>query len=261
MTAPVTIAAHLRTLSAPAVDAAARQLATRLPHSGDPAWMGRRVVSVAVALEPVDLTGLAHHLTAQRALAAEGRPRGESGRSTGLPWSPTEAAAAELHRIRIAGLEVREAIDRLFPDPAWPAIRTRTAVEALDLTAAAAWGTFAPGMAWADLDDAVEGVEVAGRHVLATVAAALKVRAWGKASEVDPPPLPEARCSGRLNAGCENWIGAEPHRHPETGSVHWADVCDECYRLVCPECWTRQRRTPGAKRCSTCETREWRKAA
>lgn len=249
---PQTIAAHMLTTSAPAADAAQRELHRRLDHH-QPPDLERRIRNLARNLDHLDLAALAEHLTAQRTIAQGGRPRtGHSGSTHTIGTSTTEAIGTELARIRTLGLDVTEALDRLHPDQGWPALasgqrtRTSTATEHLAEMAAAAWGTLSPAQALDDLHDAVDGIEAAVQQVRQAWHRADQCRAWhSDPAEVDPPPLADlTRCAcGQHTA---------PHHHPDTGSLHHADLCDDCYRLLCPRCHSRQRRTPGAKECQSC---------
>lgn len=268
MTDPARIAAHLRHLTAPLVDTATRVLAERLALTQPP--LARTVLGAACALERLDGRALATHLGKERAAAAAGRPRGEdSGRGNVVGTSAVESAALEVHRIKLAGLDVAEAIDRLFPNPAWPPLRSGlrqrlpTATERLEEVAHHAFATLAPEKSWTELHDVTEGLEIAVNYVRYCWRNAERVRAWGISTDTsEPPPLAElARCSGRMNPTCGNYVGAHGHRHPETGASHHPDLCDDCYRLVCPVCWSKPRRTPGARECDGCNSRRRREAA
>ena len=285
-----TIAAHAARVLAPATMHAADVLIVRLraeghPITATPAQLARRVQACGVALDHVQrgLPDAVLSLAAQRECAAGGRPR--TGQSSGSssssgPSRPTEDIATELLRIRLVGLTLVEAIDRLHPDPLWPPLasggrgRTQTATECLTAACGASHGTLSPAQAWDDLLDALDGVEIATNLVRTSLARALKVRAWGgQPAHVDPPPLDSlVRCNGWPRGrdangelvGCSNYRGdvyqdgTQGHAHPETGKPHHGDLCDECYRLVCPACWHRPRRTAGAATCSACESSERR---
>jgi len=233
----------------------------------------RRIIGTAVTLAHIDLFTIAADLADARACALDGRPRGESsGRGGGGATSTTEDVGTELWRIRDIGLQLDEAIDKLHPDPSWPTIssglreRTACATEHVLAAAAACFATLNPERAYDDLADAVDGLCVAATEVrrLATIAA--KTRAWRATPEsVDPPDdtLEAARCTSwplgmdrnGKPARCGNYRGEHGHRHPITGSAHHDDLCDDCYRMVCPQCWSRVRRTPNARDCMACEIR------
>lgn len=264
MTTPAIIAAHLRTTTLPAVDAAGRALASRLQLA--PPKLTGQLVDAARVLDLVNLASLAAHLAEQRRIAAEGRPRGEStGRGSAVP-DPTSDTANEVARIRIVGLEVREALDRLHPDPSWPRLdsglraRMMTCTEAVELCAREAFVTIV-GNVWAleHLTDAVGNLRDQAREVHRLASRAFRVRAWAKdPSEVDPPP-DLSTCEGRMRGeACGQHVSV--HHHPDTGAVHLVDVCDDCYRLACPVCYERPRRTSGAQRCERCEKRAQRAA-
>ena len=164
-----------------------------------------------------------------------------------------------------------EALDRLHPHPDWPPItsglraRLTTATEAL---IAACVATQDPQVAWEDLADAVEGVQVATAAVIHAARRASRARAWAREYDIDdidpPDTLTEAaRCTGWPNGkdkagepiGCRNW--RTDHRDPN-GATHHDDLCLDCLAKLCPQCWQRPRRTPGARECMACEIRNRR---
>ncbi len=264
---PQTIAAHMTHVLTPAVTAA-EALTQPTPS------LHRRVIGSAVLLARVDLRAIAASLAAERTQARAGRPRGERGGGKGSgrggSTSTTEDVAGELWRIRDVGLQLAEALDRLHPDPTWPAVtsglraRTTCATELVASCAGACFGSLNPERAWDDLADSIDGLEIAVRHVLTNARRAERTRAWRAAPiDVDPPDqtLEAARCSswplGKDRNGepirCGNYRGAHGHIHPDTGVHHHDDLCDDCYRLLCPRCWSRIRRTPGAGECMACE--------
>lgn len=268
---PQTIAAHLRLALAPAVAGLTPWL------DGDQQRHTRTIVGCAAILDPLDLFAVATSLTEQRRQAVAGRPRGESSGRGGGVSSPTASVAEELDRIRMAGFLLAQAIDRLHPDPTWPSIEsgwraaTSTATEHLARTIVAV----REGDPDADLDDAVDCLSIATREVAKRYRLALTVRAWAPArvelAEIDPPDAvtEAARCSGwplgvdreGRQVRCGNFRGAFPRRHPDTGAEQHSDLCDDCYRMLCPRCWSRIRRTPGAAECMACEIRARRARA
>lgn len=254
---PEIIAAHLRTTTEPRMRAAAEMLAGVLGQPL-PKMMTARILGAANTIERIDLVALSLHLAHQRALAEHGRPKGEhSGKSSVTP-RPTESAAVEADRIRAAGLALREALDRIMPDPEWPGVRVATATEAAERVAGECWGTLSPAQSWDDLHDAADVIADVAREAWRLAQRCLRIHAWGRDPEdVEPPDL--TRCAGRIKGEpCGNHVSV--HHHPDTGSVHHADLCDDCYRLVCPVCWERPRRTPNARECSRCESRARRAA-
>ena len=174
-----TIAAHAARVLAPATMHAADVLIVRLradghPITATPAQLARRVQACGVALDHVQrgLPDAVLSLAAQRECAAGGRLRtGQSGGSsaTSGPSRPTEDIATELLRIRLVGLTLVEAIDRLHPDPLWPPLasggrgRTQTATECLTAACGASHGTLSPVQAWDDLLDAIAALWSAQR--------------------------------------------------------------------------------------------------
>ena len=273
---PEHVARYLQHIAAPATTAAYNHLAERAAMP--PMRLGSTVQACGLVMEQIDLRAIAVSLTTQRGIAVDGRPRGDSDgpRAKGGVSRPTESAADELARIRDIGMDLAEALDRIHPDPSWPTIasglrsRLRTATEVLAEACGDAWGTLSPAQALDDLADAVEGLHVNVTDAAAKARKAAQCRAWGRASEVDPPdPVLEAmRCEAW-------WLGADKdgnaircgqwrseHR-TETGSVHPSRLCDDHFRALCATCGAAPRRTPGAKDCTTCSVRasRQRKAA
>lgn len=279
---PEHVAHYLQQIAAPATRAAYDHLQARIITNGQTV-PPMRPLSLTVdacgrTMQQIDLVAISLSLGHQRAIAVDGRPRGDSAgpRAKGGVSRPTESAADELARIKDIGLDLAEALDRIHPDPSWPTIesgnrsRLHTATETLTEACKDAWGTLSPAQALDDLADAVEGLHVNVTDAAAKARRASQCRAWGRASEVDPPdPVLEAmRCQAW-------WLGTdkdgEPHRcgqwasehHTETGSVHPSRLCDDHYRALCTACGMAPRRTPGAKDCTTCSVRasRQRKAA
>lgn len=247
MTDPATLVNHLRAHTAPAVDAAGRQLAARLSLA--PPKLPSRVLDAAHQLATVDLLALAGHLAEQRTLAAEGRPRqGISRRGNGVS-NPTMDTGAEMARIRGVGIDVAWAIEELV----------LTSMRAVDRVAGESWGTLSPAQSWDDLHDTVDVLRDAAREAVRLVHIAFGVRAWARdPAEVDPP-VDRGICSGwPKEAACGQLVSV--HHHPETGSVHLTDVCDSCYRLVCRSCWAKPSRRAGSDQCEACYRRALRKA-
>lgn len=279
---PSLVSHYLQHIAAPATTAAYNHLAERIIANGQELPFLRplapKVDACGRVMGQIDLHIIAVSLTAQRTIAIDGRPHGDGDgrRAKGGVSRPTEDAAAEFGRIRDIGMDLAEALDRIHPDPSWPTIasglrsRLRTATEVLAEACGDAWGTLSPVQALDDLADAVEGLHVNVTDAAAKARKAAQCRAWGRASEVDPPdPVLEAmRCEAW-------WLGADKdgnaircgqwrseHR-TETGSVHPSRVCDQHWAELCRSCWGAPRRTPGAKDCTTCSVRasRQRKAA
>lgn len=279
---PQQVAQYLQNIATAATSAAYDHLQARIIANGQ-TMPPMRSLSLTVdacgrTMDRIDLVAISLSLGHQRAIAVDGRPRGDSDgpRAKGGVSRPTESAAGELARIKDIGQELAEALDRIHPDPSWPTIesgkrsRLHTATETLTEACRDAWGTLSPAQALDDLADAVEGLHVNVTDAAAKARRAAQCRAWGRASEVDPPdPVLEAmRCQAW-------WLGTdkdgEPHRcgqwrsehRTETGSVHPSRVCDQHWAELCRSCWSAPRRTPGAKDCTTCSVRasRQRKAA
>ena len=263
---PQTIAAHIRMILAPATQAISHRLAQ--PD------LSRSLVGCAVTLDGINLYDIASSLGEQRRQAQDGRPRTEGNGGGGSPAtnSTTEDTATELDRLRMIGMDLQEAIDRLHPDPQWPSIasgwRSRTSTATEHLTAVIGDIAYGDGN-YTDMLDAVDGVKVATGEVARLARLALHARAWrANRADTDPPvdAHEAARCSswplGKDRNGdpasCGQFRGMYGHRHPETGAAHHDDLCDSCLKLVCPQCWSRQRRTPEAKECMACEIRNRR---
>ena len=275
---PQQVGDYLQRIATPATTNAYEHLAARLPGQNLPHGLARKVKACGIALTEIDLEFIIASLTYERAQALAGRPRSSdaSGIKGGSSTSISEASGCELAYLREVGMDLAEALDRIHPDPAWPAItsglrsRTTTATELLAEVCGQAFGTLNPVQALDDLEDAVDGLEVAVNDARKKARVAQQCRAWGaRPSEVDPPdPLLELlRCNGWPKGthngepvGCTNYVGEHAHRHPETGSEHHANLCDDCYRLVCTVCWNASRRTPGAKDCGACSMRASRAA-
>lgn len=264
---PSLVGHYLQHIAAPATTAAYNHLAERAAMP--PMRLGSTVQACGLVMEQIDLVAISLSLGHARGIAVHGRPTGDSAgpRAKGGVSRPTESAADELARIKDIGLDLAEALDRIHPDPSWPTIasglrsRLRTATEVLAEACGDAWGTLSPAQALDDLADAVEGLHVNVTDAAAKARKAAQCRAWGRASEVDPPdPVLEAM---RCKYGCGNFIGKYPHRHPETGTEHHERTCDACYAALCRVCFNAPRRTPGAKDCSPCAMRasRQRKAA
>lgn len=267
---PQLIAAHISRTLVPAIEGAFGSLGAR---RGD---VVSRALGCAITLEYTDLAAIAASLGHERAQARQGRPRqGESRRSGGIGTSTTEDVANEVVRLQLIGLDLAEALDRLHPDPRWPPLasgwrqRTTTATEHVTAACVAVYGAQDPIRAAEDLSDAVEGLHAATKDVVAKARRAGQARAWGaQGADVDPPDdLAEAaRCTGwpkgrdRDGAlvGCRNWRGTQGHLNPETNTHQHDDLCDDCYRSLCPLCWSRVRRSPGAKECMACEIKQRR---
>lgn len=275
---PQRVGDYLQHVATPATSNAYEHLAARLVGQPLPTGLALRVKACGAAMSEIDLGEIAWSLTEQRAQALAGRPRvsDASGIRSSSTTSSTEANGNELAYIREIGLALAEALDRIHPDPSWPAIttgkraRTSTATELLADVCGQAFGTLNPVQALDDLADAVDGLEAAVNDARSKARTAQRCRAWGaRPSEVDPPDpvLESLRCTGWPKGthngepvGCGNYVGEHAHHHPETGSEHHADICDDCYRLVCTVCWGAPRRTPGAKDCGTCSVRASRAA-
>mgnify|MGYP006319660347 CR=1 FL=1 len=266
---PQTIAAHITTALIPAITTTAGQ------HGRHPGNLITRLQGAAINLANVDLPAIAASLGREHHTAAAGRPRqGAGGNTGGIGTSTTEDISCELDRISRYWLDLTETIDRLHPHPDWPPItsglraRLTTATEALIAVCVAPGATQDPQVAWEDLTDAVEGVQVATAAVMHAARRASRARAWAREhdlDDIDPPDtLTEAaRCTGWPNGkdkagepiGCRNW--RTDHRDPN-GATHHEDLCLDCYALLCPQCWQRPRRTPGARECMACEIRNRR---
>ena len=259
---PQSIAAHITTALIPAITTTAGQLGR---HPGN---LITRLQGCAINLANVDMAAIAASLGREHHTAAAGRPRQGAGGSTGgIGTSTTEDIGCELDRISRYWLELTETIDRLHPHPDWPPItsglraRLTTATEALIAVCVAPGATQDPQLAWEDLRDAVEGVQVATAAVKHAARRATEARAWTKPGDdlddIDPPDTitEAARCT---TTGCDNYRGTHGHRHPDTGAEHHTTICDACYQQLCPQCWTRPRRTPGARECMACEIRNRR---
>lgn len=266
---PQSIAAHITTALIPAITTTAGQ------HGRHPGNLITRLQGAAINLANVDLPAIAASLGREHHTAAAGRPRqGAGGNTGGIGTSTTEDISCELDRISRYWLDLTETIDRLHPHPDWPPItsglraRLTTATEALIAVCVAPGATQDPQVAWEDLTDAVEGVQVATAAVMHAARRASRARAWAREhdlDDIDPPDtLTEAaRCTGWPNGkdkagepiGCRNW--RTDHRDPN-GATHHEDLCLDCYALLCPQCWQRPRRTPGARECMACEIRNRR---
>ena len=266
---PQTIAAHITTALIPAITTTAGQ------HGRHPGNLITRLQGAAINLANVDMAAIAASLGREHHPAAAGRPRqGAGGNTGGIGTSTTEDISCELDRISRYWLDLTETIDRLHPHPDWPPItsglraRLTTATEALIAVCVAPGATQDPQVAWEDLTDAVEGVQVATAAVMHAARRASRARAWAREhdlDDIDPPDtLTEAaRCTGWPNGkdkagepiGCRNW--RTDHRDPN-GATHHEDLCLDCYALLCPQCWQRPRRTPGARECMACEIRNRR---
>ena len=266
------IAAHITTALIPAITTTAGQLGR---HPGN---LITRLQGCAINLANVDMPAIAASLGRERHTAAAGRPRQGAGGSTGgIGTSTTEDIGCELDRLSRYWLDLTEAIDRLHPHPDWPPItsglraRLTTATEALRAVCVAPGATQDPQVAWEDLRDAVEGVQVATAAVIHAARRASRARAWAREhdlDDIDPPDTitEAARCTGWPNGkdktgepiGCGNW--RTDHRDPNGagGVTHHDDLCLDCYAKLCPLCWTRVRRTVGAKECMACEIRNRR---
>lgn len=266
---PQSIAAHITTALIPAITTTAGQLGR---HPGN---LITRLQGCAINLANIDMPAIAASLGREHHTAAAGRPRQGAGGSTGgIGTSTTEDIGCEIDRLSRYWLDLTEAIDRLHPHPDWPPItsglraRLTTATEALRAVCVAPGATQDPQVAWEDLTDAVEGVQVATAAVMHAARRASRARAWAREhdlDDIDPPDtLTEAaRCTGWPNGkdkagepiGCRNW--RTDHRDPN-GATHHEDLCLDCYALLCPQCWQRPRRTPGARECMACEIRNRR---
>lgn len=286
---PEHVAHYLQQIAAPATRAAYDHLQARIIANGHTMPPMRSLALTVDAcgrtMQQINLVAITLTLGAQRAIALDGRPRGDSDgpRAKGGVSRPTESAADELARIKDMGLDLAEALDRIHPDPSWPTIasglrsRLRTATETLSEACKDAWGTLSPAQALDDLADAVEGLLISVGDAALKARRAERCRAWGRDVDVDPPIeqigktiLETVRCKGWPKGthngepvGCGNFIGEFGHRHPETGSKQHGDLCDSCYALLCSVCFGAPRRTPGAKDCTTCSVRasRQRKAA
>ena len=266
---PQSIAAHITTALIPAITTTAGQ------HGRHPGNLITRLQGAAINLANVDMAAIAASLGREHHTAAAGRPRqGAGGNTGGIGTSTTEDISCELDRISRYWLDLTETIDRLHPHPDWPPItsglraRLTTATEALIAVCVPLRATQDPQVAWEDLTDAVEGVQVATAAVMHAARRASRARAWAREhdlDDIDPPDtLTEAaRCTGWPNGkdkagepiGCRNW--RTDHRDPN-GATHHEDLCLDCYALLCPQCWQRPRRTPGARECMACEIRNRR---
>ena len=264
---PQSIAAHITTALIPAITTTAGQLGR---HPGN---LITRLQGCAINLANIDMPAIAASLGREHHTAAAGRPRQGAGGSTGgIGTSTTEDIGCELDRLSRYWFappgasgppSLMEALDRLHPHPDWPPItsglraRLTTATEAL---IAACVATQDPQVAWEDLTDAVEGVQVATAAVIHAARRASRARAWAREhdlDDIDPPDTitEAARCT---TTGCDNYRGTHGHRHPDTGAEHHADKCDACYLALCTVCYARPRRTVGARECMACEIRNRR---
>ena len=206
------IAAHITTALIPAITTTAGQ------HGRHPGNLITRLQGAAINLAQIDLPAIAASLGREHHTAAAGRPRQGAGGSTGgIGTSTTEDIGCELDRISRYWLDLTEAIDRLHPHPDWPPItsglraRLTTATEALIAVCVAPGATQDPQLAWEDLRDAVEGVQVATAAVMHAARRASRARAWAREhdlDDIDPPDtLTEAaRCTGWPN-GKDKEIG------------------------------------------------------
>lgn len=266
---PQTIAAHITTALIPAITTTAGQLGR---HPGN---LITRLQGAAINLTNIDMPAIAASLGREHHTAATGRPRqGAGGNTGGIGTSTTEDIGCELDRLSRYWLDLTEAIDRLHPHPDWPPItsglraRLTTATEALIAVCVAPGATQDPQLAWEDLADAVEGVQVATAAVIHAARRASRARAWAREhdlDDIDPPDTitEAARCTGWPNGkdkagepiGCRNW--RTDHRDPN-GATHHDDLCLDCLAKLCPQCWQRPRRTPGARECMACEIRNRR---
>lgn len=266
---PQTIAAHITTALIPAITTTAGQ------HGRHPGNLITRLQGAAINLTNIDMPAIAASLGREHHTAATGRPRqGAGGNTGGIGTSTTEDIGCELDRLSRYWLELTEAIDRLHPHPDWPPItsglraRLTTATEALIAVCVAPGATQDPQLAWEDLADAVEGVQVATAAVIHAARRASRARAWAREhdlDDIDPPDTitEAARCTGWPNGkdkagepiGCRNW--RTDHRDPN-GATHHDDLCLDCLAKLCPQCWQRPRRTPGARECMACEIRNRR---
>ena len=259
---PQTIAAHITTALIPAITTTAGQ------HGRHPGNLITRLQGAAINLAQIDLPAIAASLGREHHTAAAGRPRqGAGGNTGGIGTSTTEDISCELDRLSRYWLDLTETIDRLHPHPDWPPItsglraRLTTATEALIAVCVAPGATQDPQLAWEDLRDAVEGVQVATAAVKHAARRATEARAWTKPGDdnddIDPPDTitEAARCT---TTDCDNYRGTHGHRHPDTGAEHHADKCDSCYLALCTVCYARPRRTPGARECMACEIRNRR---
>jgi hypothetical protein len=266
---PQTIAAHLRTILAPALAA--------LTLPGDEANKHARTMrACATTLDGIDLAHLAAHLAYQRATAAGGRPRGEGGaRPRNTISDPTGDTANELHRIIDTGMTLRRALDRIHPDPDWPSIESgwramaSTSTEAIAALIEAVRVGESPAV---DLGGAVECCADNVREAAHAARNATGCRAWlaprALPADVDPPdPIREAnRCAawwlGANRDGdairCTNW--RSEHRDAN-GTEQHSDLCDDHWAELCKHCHTRPRRTKGASECMACEIRNRRQRA
>lgn len=269
---PQTIAAHLTTNLTPAVTTAETLLSDANPR------LHHRLTGCAVTLDGINLQAIAASLAEQRHQASQGRPRGESsGRSSGIS-NTTADTANEMHRLREIGLDLATALDRLHPDPRWPAIETgmrarqSCATEHVAACAGEAYGTLNRDRCLDDLIDAVDGLCVAVLDVQRKARTAMRARAWSsrdlQAADIDPPDviLEAAKCTswplGRDKDGEQRRCGNYRSDHRDAnGTAHHCDTCDDCYKLICPKCWTRVRQTPGSKECAACEIRDRRQRA
>ena len=182
---PQSIAAHITTALIPAITTTAGQLGR---HPGN---LITRLQGCAINLANVDLVAIAASLGREHHTAAAGRPRqGAGGNTGGIGTSTTEDISCELDRISRYWLDLTETIDRLHPHPDWPPItsglraRLTTATEALIAVCVPLRATQDPQVAWEDLTDAVEGVQVATAAV---------IHAARRASRAHRPPRPQRR--------------------------------------------------------------------
>ena len=202
---PQSIAAHITTALIPAITTTAGQ------HGRHPGNLITRLQGCAINLTNIDMPAIAASLGREHHTAAAGRPRqGAGGNTGGIGTSTTEDISCELDRISRYWLDLTETIDRLHPHPDWPPItsglraRLTTATEALIAVCVAPGATQDPQVAWEDLTDAVEGVQVATAAVMHAARRASRARAWAREhdlDDIDPPDtLTEAaRCTGWPN--------------------------------------------------------------
>lgn len=260
---PQTIAAHLRLILAPAIDA--------LTLPGDDARRHVRILrACASTLDNIDLVSIAWHLADQRACASEGRPRGGTGvRARNAISDPTGDTANELHRIIDLGMDLQRAIDRIHPDPDWPTIASgwramqSTSTEAIAALIDQVRHGEAPAI---ELADAIDTCADNVRHAHKCAQRADKCRAWlarfEQPADVDPPdPILEAmRCASTMLGvdkdgepiRCGKW--RTTHRDANGSEVR-GDLCGDCFQLLCVVCHSNPRRTAGAKDCMRCEIR------
>ena len=270
---PQTIAAHLRHISAPAVAAAVTSLeaAGATPISG----LARRVIGCGVLLDAIDLPAITASLAEQCHQAEQGRPRSGGGRGSGGITNTTADNGIERHRITEFAREVLEAVNRLHPDPSAQHTRTSTATE--NVLARAPTPTARSTLTvrstrsvtpWTACASTRTARQDSRRHQCRLVPPATRQRRDTRHRPARPATR-AARCtSWPLGIGkdgqpnqCGNYRGAHARTNPHTGSEQNSDLCDDCYRLVCPKCWSRVRQTPNSKECGACEIRDRRARA